>query len=314
MVAGTTACKKEAPVKEKTPVELHGQLKVVGTQLMDQKGDTLALHGISFGWHNAHSRFYNDSCVAFLASDWKCNVVRAAMGVDPDLGYKVDPEGSVKCITTVVDAAIQHGIYAIIDFHSHKINTPQAKTFFAQMATKYKDYPHVIYEIFNEPNDSCSWPDVKKYSEEVIAVIRAIDPDNLILVGCPRWDQEIQLVAADPLKNQTNIMYTMHFYAGTHKQWLRDRTDSALMKGIPVFISECAGMEANGDGPVDYAEWPLYLKWMDNRNLSWCTWSLSDKAESCSMLKHGAFATGYWPEEDIKEWGMISRTAIRARN
>jgi endoglucanase len=306
--------KKEAPVKEKTFVELNGKLQVKGTQLMNEYGDAVELHGVSFGWDCFHPRFYNDSCVTFLVQDWKANVVRAAMGVDPVLGYLADPEQSVKCVTDVVDAAIKNGVYVIIDFHSHKNHTPEAVKFFTEMAKKYGNNPHVIYEIFNEPDDQCTWPAVKKYSEKVIAAIRVVDPDNIILVGCPRWCQELQLVAADPLSNQSNLMYTMHFYAGTHKQWLRDRTDSAMIQGIPVFISECAGMEATGDGPVDYAEWPAFLNWMDQNHLSWCTWSLSDKAETCSMLKHGASSVGYWPEDDIKEWGKISRTAIQARN
>src|SRR5690606_18847362 len=108
-------------------------------------------------------------------------------------------------------------------------------------------HPNVIYEIFNEP-DKETWPEVKAYSTEVIAAIRAIDPDNIILIGCPQWDQDIHLVAADPIKNVSNIMYTVHYYAATHKQWLRDRCNAALAKGIPIFISESAGMEASGDG------------------------------------------------------------------
>lgn len=309
-----SCAKKEVPVKDKTFVELNGSLQIKGTQLMNQFGDSVVLRGVSFGWHCFHPKFYNDSCVTFLVKDWRANVLRAAMGVDPDWGYRKDPFGSVKLISKVVDAAIRNGVYVIIDFHSHKIHTKEALKFFTEMATKYGKSPNVIYEIFNEPDDQCSWPDVKAYSEQVVAAIRAIDPDNLILVGCPHWDQDIQLVAADPLKNQTNLMYTMHFYAGTHKQWLRDRTDSAIAQGIPIFISECAGMDATGDGPIDYTEWPAYLNWMDKNKLSWCTWSLSDKAETCSMLVNGSSATGSWPEEAIKEWGMITRTALQSRN
>ena len=310
-----SGCKKKASVvKEKTFVELNGKLQVKGTQLMNEKGDTLVLRGVSFGWHNFHPRFYTDSCVKWLSEDWKCSVVRAAMGVDPEKGYREDPEFGKKCVSTVVDAAIKEGIYVIIDFHSHKIHLNEAKTFFTDMATKYKDSPNVIYEIFNEPDDTCNWPDVKAYSEEIIKIIRAIDPDNIILVGCPRWDQEVQLVAEDPIQGQTNIMYTMHFYAGTHKQWLRDRTDSVMAKGIPVFVSECAGMEATGDGPVDYKEWPAFLNWMEDKNISWVVWSLSDKSETCSMLKHEASSNGFCPDELIKSWGMISRTAIRKGN
>jgi endoglucanase len=93
--------------------------------------------------------------------------------------------------------------------------------------------------------------DVKAYSEEVIKAIRTNDPDNIILVGSPHWSQDVHLAAEDPIKGYSNLMYTMHFYAGTHKKWLRDRTDDAIKKGLPVFISECAGMEATGDGPLD---------------------------------------------------------------
>jgi endoglucanase len=314
MILCVSGCKKEAPVKEKTFVELNGKLKVVGTQLMNEYGDTVILRGTSFGWHNFHPRFYNDSAVAWLVSDWKCNVVRASMGVGPEKGYLYDPEFGIKCVTTVVDAAIKHGIYVLIDFHSHKIHLNEAKTFFSEMATKYKDTPNVIYEIFNEPDDSCRWKDVKAYSNAVIGVIRAIDPDNIILVGSPRWDQDVNLAAADRIEGQSNLMYTMHFYAGTHKQWLRDRTDSVIASGLPIFISECAGMDCTGDGPVDYAEWPAYLKWMEANKLSWIVWSVSDKSETCSMLKHEAASTGNWPDDMVKEWGQISRTAIRKGN
>ena len=69
--------------------------------------------------------------------------------------------------------------------------------------------------MFNELNQE-SWPEVKVYAEAIIHVIRANDPDNVILVGCPHWDQDINLPAADPIRDQKNLMYTMHFYAATH--------------------------------------------------------------------------------------------------
>jgi len=101
-------------------------------------------------------------------------------------------------------------------------------------------------------------------------------------------------------------MYTMHFYAGTHKKWLRDRTDEAIAKGLPIFVSECAGMEASGDGPIDIAEAKNYFDWMDAKGLSWVVWSVSDKNESCSVLKPSAASDGNWKEEDIKEWGKMA--------
>lgn len=296
-----------------SPVAINGKLQVNGTQLCNQNGEAIMLRGASFGWHNLWPRFYNAKAVAWLATDWKCNVVRASMGVGLDDSYLENPEYALKCMTNVIDGAIKQGIYVLIDFHSHKLHTAEAKIFFSQMATKYKDAPNVIYEIWNEP-DYYTWEEVKTYSEELIKTIRAIDPDNIILVGSPHWDQDIHLVAEDPIKGQTNLMYTMHFYAGTHKQWLRDRTDAAMAKGIPIFVSECAGMEATGDGPVDEVEWKAFLDWMEARKISWIVWSVSDKNETCSMLLPRASAEGNWTDDLIKSWGKISRESIRKGN
>jgi len=235
------------------------------------------------------------------------------MGIEPAKGYLKDSADSKEKIEAVINGAIDAGIYAIIDWHSHNIQTKEAKGFFTEMATKYGKYPNVIYEIFNEP-DQESWKEVKAYSEEVIAAIRAVDPDNVILVGNPHWDQDVHLVADDPLQHQTNIMYTLHFYAATHKDELRKRGDYALRKGIPIFISESAGMEASGNGALNDEEWQRWIDWAERNKISWITWSVSDKDETCSVLKKTAASTGEWKEEDLKASGIRARELIRKYN
>ena len=291
-------------------VKQHGKLKVQGTQLVNVKGEPIALHGMSFGWSCFHPRFYTAGAVHELVKEWNSTVIRASLGIEPAKGYKQDPATQMQLIKTVVDAAIKEDVYVIIDWHSHNINLEEAKTFFRIMATEYHQYPNIIYEIFNEP-DNETWPEVKTYSESVINVIRAIDNNNIILVGSPRWDQEVQLPAADPIKGFSNLMYTMHFYAGTHKQWLRDRTIEAIRNGLPIFVSECAGMEATGDGPIDHVEWTKFKDWMDEKKISWLAWSVSDKAETCSVLNPTANSNGNWKEPDIKEWGQITKKALK---
>ena len=295
------------------PVKQHGQLKVVGTTLTDVNDKPVALQGMSFGWHNLWPRFYNAGAVNELVSEWHCTVVRASMGIElNDKGYLKDPEGSVQLMKNVIDACIKEGVYVIIDWHNHNIHLKEAKEFFKQMAIGYGKYPNVIYELFNEP-DYETWPEVKTYSEELIKTIRSIDAANIILVGSPKWDQDVQLPAADPIKGYDNLMYTMHFYAGTHKQWLRDRTDEAINKGLPIFVSECAGMEATGDGPIDHAEWNKFLTWMNAKQLSWVAWSVSDKLETCSILNPSAASNGKWKNDDIKEWGKLIKESLKIK-
>ncbi|MBO6200261.1 MAG: glycoside hydrolase family 5 protein, partial [Chryseobacterium sp.] len=290
----------------KNPVKEIGNLQLVGTQLSDSKGKPVRLVGTSFGWNNWHSKYYTKGAVKWLKEDWNVNVVRAAMGIEPDGAYLQKPEQNLKDIETVIDAAIKEGIYVIIDWHAHKMHPKEAKDFFDKMSKKYGKYPNVIYEVFNEPEKQ-SWEEVKSYAEDIIKTIRKNDPDNIILVGCPEWDQRIDLVQNNPIKNVTNVMYTVHFYAATHTQWLRDRTDEAIASGIPVFISESAGMEASGDGKFDFSEWQRYIDWMDDKKLSWITWSISSKDETCSMLLPTASADGNWKLSDLKTSGIRTR-------
>lgn len=292
------------------PMAIHGQLHVDGIQLKDKNNNAIVLHGVSFGWHNWWPRFYNAGTVDWLYKDWNCSVVRAAMGVEPANGYIDKPEWSKEKIKAVVNEAIKKGVYVIIDWHSHNIRLQEAKEFFIEMANTYKNYPNVLYEIFNEPERQ-TWKEVKDYSIEIIKTIRAIDPDNIILVGNPHWDQDINLAADDPITNFKNIMYTVHFYAATHKQFLRDRCEYALNKNIPIFISESAGMEASGNGAIDYAEWNRWIEWAESKKISWVTWSVADKDETCSVLLPSANSNGGWKKTDLKESGIKTRELLR---
>lgn len=288
-------------------------LRVQGTQLTDYNGDALVLRGVSYGWHNWWPRFYTKGSVEWLKNDWNVNVVRAAMGVEPDGAYLSNPEEAKEKVMTVVEAAIEADIYVIIDWHSHNINLEEAKAFFSEMAQLYGDKPNVIYEIFNEPEEQ-SWPEVKTYSIEVIKAIREHDPDNIILVGSPHWCQDLHSVADDPIKEYENLMYTLHFYAGSHKEELRARADYALSKNIPIFVSECASMDYTGDGPIDVLSFNAWLEWMEGNKISWVLWSVADKDETCSMLFPSASDTGTWKDTDLKPWAKIAKEGIRRGN
>jgi len=296
------------------PVSKHGQLKVQGVHLTDKNNQPVVLRGISFGWSNWYGKFYSGQTVDWLVSDWKCSVVRAAIGVEPAGAYISNPQLHTELAMNVIDAAIKNDIYVIIDWHSHNIRTPEALEFFKKMAAKYGNYPNIIYELFNEPVRQ-SWDDVKAYSETIIQAIREIDKNNVILVGCPHWDQDVHIAADSPIEGYTNLMYTLHFYAATHKESLRERADYALNKKLPLFVSECAAMEASGDGPLDKDSWNTWLKWMEANQISWACWSLSSKNETCSMIKDDSVdPKGPWSDNDLKEWGRIVRETLREKN
>jgi len=293
----------------------YGQLSVKGARVVDAKGEPVVLAGMSFGWHNWWPQYWNADAVKWLRDDWRCTVLRAAMGVEPDSGYLRQPGFSRTLVKRVVDACVRNGVYVIIDWHDHNAHqhADAAVKFFTEMAMTYGNTPNVIYEIYNEPAET-DWKTVKAYSEKVIAAIRAVDPDNLILVGSPHWDQDVNLVADDPITGFTNLLYTLHFYAATHKAWLRERADAALKKGIALFVSEYGGCEASGNGPNDINEWNLWMDWMDANGISWCNWCIADKRETCSDLRPGAAASGGWGAGDLTESGTIARNLILEKN
>jgi endoglucanase len=296
------------------PVKEHGQLYVDGKNLKDKNGNIYVLNGVSYGWHNWWPRFYNKGTVKWLRDDWNCSVLRAAMGVEPDKnGYLIKPEWSKEKIKAIIDGAIKNGIYVIIDWHCHNIRLNEAKIFFKEMASTYGKYPNIIYEIFNEPQRQ-SWEEVKAYSIELISEIRKIDPNNIILIGSPFWDQALDVVAENPISGYKNIMYTVHFYAATHKQWLRDKCNKAIDKGLPLFVSESSGMEANGNGNINYEEWKNWFEWMEKNNISWVSWSITDKNEKCSMVMPTANSEGNWKETDLTESGKFIRNELRKRS
>ena len=135
------------------------------------------------------------------------------------------------------------------------------------MARDYGSRNHVIYEIYNEPLQ-ISWSGaIKPYAEAVIAAIRAIDPDNLIVVGTPSWSQDVDAAAADPIAGP-NIAYALHFYAGTHGQFLRDKAQKALDAGAALFVTEWGSVNANGDGAVATSETDAWMDFLKARGIS----------------------------------------------
>jgi endoglucanase len=298
----------------KTPVEAYGQLHVKGTKIVTQYGKSIQLRGMSFFWSQWIGKYYNYDCVKWLRNDWRCTVVRAAMAVESD-GYLANPEVEKQKVIDVVDAAIELGIYVIIDWHDHNAQNhqSQAVSFFTEMARLYCSYPNVIYEPFNEPLE-VAWNTVlKPYHEAVIAGIRQYDPDNIVICGTRTWSQQVSEAAQNPLSDP-NVAYTLHYYASTHKQWLRNNAQAALNKGVALWVTEYGTTESSGTGYIDVAETNAWWDFMDKNQISWCNWSVADKSENSAALLPGASATGGWTEAMITTSGKMVRNELRAKN
>ena len=289
----------------------NGLLRVSGNKIVNKKNNPVSFAGNSFFWSNDNwggEKFYNSSTVEWLKTDWGSKIVRAAMGVEDPGGYLENKQANKVRVKIIVEAAIEEGIYVIIDWHSHNAeeHLDEAKLFFKEMAQSYGQFENVIYEIYNEPLD-VSWSEVvKPYAIQVIQVIREIDPDNLIIVGSPEWSQRVDLVAEDPITTFSNIAYSLHFYTVHHQDWLRERASDAINNGIPIFVTEWGSI---GYSMTD-SEANKWMNWCYINKISHVNWAVNDKEEEWSIVIPGASPTGQWQESDLTGAGKLAKSII----
>ena len=293
-------------------VSYNGWLKIENNTLVNERKEKIRLKGISTHGLQWYSKYANYDMMKSLKEELGINLFRIAMYTEEN-GYIYNKSLKNK-VEEIVENAKKLDMYVIIDWHILSDGDPlmhkeEAKEFFREMSLKYKDYPNVIYEICNEPNGNVTWENnIKPYAEEVIKEIRENSKKSIIIVGTPTWSQEVD----KPAKNKINdelVMYALHFYLGTHTEWLRERVKEAL-KNIPIFVSEWGVSDASGNGGVYKEETIKWINFMKENNLSYAVWSLSDKNESSALLIPGA-SENKIIDDNLSEAGKLIKSVIK---
>lgn len=307
--------------KEDNPYKAHGKLAVSGTDLVDASGSKFRLKGVSTHGLTWFADFVSKDTYQYFKDSFGINLVRFAMYTDTGDSYGYCSGGNKSEIEELlgkgVDAATDLGLYAIIDWHILNDNDPNmhiddAKDFFDRISKKYASYGNVIYEIANEPNGGTTWDSVKSYAETIIPIIRKNAPDAIIIVGTPTWSQDVDVAAADPITDQTNLMYAVHFYAATHKDDLRNKVQSALDSGLPVFVSEFGLCDASGNGSIDYDQSDAWFDLINDKNLSYAAWNISNKAETSSLFDSSCTKTSGFTDDDLSDSGRYIKEKIES--
>lgn len=300
-----------------TPVGTNGQLHVCGVKLCNQYNRPVQLRGMSTHGIQWFSKCYNDASLDALANDWKADLLRVAMYVQ-ESGYETDPAGFTARVNGIVDMAEARGMYALIDFHTltpgdPNYNLDRAKTFFASVAARNADKKNVIYEIANEPN-GVSWTAIKSYAEQVIPVIRAADPDAVVIVGTRGWsslgvsDGSNESEVVNNPVNAANIMYAFHFYAASHKDAYRATVSRAASR-LPLFVTEFGTVSATGGGAMDGASTAAWLDLLDQLKIGYANWTYSDASESSAALRPGTCDGG-----DYSSSGVLTESGALLKN
>ena len=327
-LTGTT---KDIPFSQ-TPVGKHGKLhlkKVAGygnaPVIVDKNDNPYQLRGASshgIQWDVGYN-YVNKGAMQSLRDEWGVNLFRMACYVTQD-GYTVGAQSRMdQKIEEGVQAAKELGMYVIVDWHIHAENPHTtkswAKDFFKKYATKYKDYDNVIFEICNEPT-GVQWytgggNDLYSYCKEIAGIIRDCGSDALIVCGTNTWSQDVEDVAKKPLKDDgfEDILYTFHFYSGSHYADKMAKVKTATADGTPIFVTEFGICDASGNGGFDTANADAWIKLCDSYNISYACWSFCNKGESASYLSTSCSkTTGGYVASDLATTGIWLVNTYRA--
>lgn len=287
-------------------------LKVKGTQLVNSRGKKVQLKGVSTHGVSWYPEYVNQKAFTQMKKKWGINAVRLAVYTAEYNGYCTGDAANRKALEKRIDQGVQYatkaGLYVIIDWHILSDGNPktyekQAVAFFRKMASKYKNHTNVLYEICNEPNGGTSWETIRTYAKKIVKTIRAKDKKAVIIIGTPTWSQDVDIVADSPLKGYKNLMYSLHFYAGTHGEYLRAKAQTALDKGLPLFVSEFGISDASGNGSLNKDEGSKWMKFLKKNKISYMGWSLCNKEESSALIKSSCKKTSGWNSRDLTPWG-----------
>ena len=309
-----------------SPFSENGQLAIKNGRVVNNSGQTFVIkgvstHGLSFTENGVPFKNYvNSAAFKELRDNWGVNTIRMAMYTSEYNGYCVGDEANRTALKQVIKNGVKYasdlGMYCIIDWHilndgsgNPLTQKDQAVAFFSEISgwVAASGYKNVLYEICNEPNSDGSsensWSHIKSYANAVIPAIRTNDKSSIIIVGTPTWSQDVERPLADPITDYSNIAYSFHFYAGTHKEDMRSRLENALKNNLPVIVTEFGICDASGNGSLDTDQANAWMKLLDQYGVGRTAWSLCCKNESASLLKSSCTKTSGFSDSDLSQAG-----------
>jgi hypothetical protein len=320
---------------DKMPLALH----VDGNQIKNAKGETIWLQGVaipSMEWTNGGENILKS--VKEALTNWNANTIRLCVKENFWAGkgpYQSDGGAYQRqVVEDAINLAGAHGAYTIIDLHRFRAPEKVHAEFWQDMATRYKNHPAVIFEIFNEPHD-ISWEvwrnggfvstgkkkaDVVAENKEklkgfesigmqaLVDTIRNTGAKNLIIAGGLDWAYDLSGITRgfaldDPGGN--GIGYVSHVYPWK-RDWQGKFLDAAAK--YPVVITECGAPKERmsfipESAHEDPSTWvPDFLGLVQKHKLHWTAWSFHPKA-SPVLIKD-------WTYEPNDYWGLPAKRAL----
>ncbi len=265
-------------------VESTPWLHVEGIHIKDPKGNKVVLRGVSLPdiALNDYREGAGKSATELIEmltdreKGWYSTVIRLPVYPIWKLGYNTNPNRyDQRYIRPAVEKCVEKNIYCIIDWHY--VDDPreldrETRAFWSDIASKYKDYPNIMFEVFNENKTDMSWEEWKSIVQPWVNLIQDYAPRNLILVGAPHYAQHLFDAPENPIDGK-NIVYVAHIYPGLEQRhwdtWMFNTADK-----IPLFVTEWGFRKDSGkitSGTISNYGIAIKNK-LEEHNLSWTSW------------------------------------------
>jgi endoglucanase len=282
-----------APPQEPLPV-----IAVQGNRFVNQQGETVVFRGLalsdpaSLQERGQWNRGYLEA-----ARSWNANLVR--FPVHPQAWRDLGERAYLQLLDDGIRWAGELGMYVIIDWHTignpltdvyHRPNyiTSRGETFrfWYTIASRYAQNPTVAFhELFNEPTNQggrmgrMPWAEYRAYIEELVHMIRQINPRSIPLIAGFDWAYELRNIREDPV-GFPGVAYVSHPYPQKRNppweaQWQADW--GYVAETYPVICTEFGFMSADGRGahvPVigDETYGEALIAFLEKRGISWTPW------------------------------------------
>jgi endoglucanase len=228
-----------------------------------------------------------------------------------------------KHLRPAVDYCAERGVYCIVDYHRHRGNSEDHKytsdamdaeltMFWETIAPEFAEDSHVLYEVYNEPiapfqgryepgvdvsptDDKAieTWRTWKEAAQPWVDTIREHAPQNLILIGSPRWTQWTYQAQRDEFDGE-NLAYTGHVYAHPNLRPL-SKFFGTPAEEVPVFMTEFGWGQYGADwlkGTAEKEGEQFTDLFESYENIHWQVWCFDSKW-SPAMLDHDWTVNSY---------------------
>ncbi len=276
---------------------LQGPFTVTGATVHDANGNVVVFRGV-----NRYGLEMTADPASFTRNDvdrvkaWGANVVRVPLGEQFWLSTKCQYDsGYAARVRKVVDWINADGMLALLDLHwsttsacgtpgqQSMADYPASVTFWQQVATAYKNWPLVAFDLYNEPQNISDqvWRNGGKATSNGVAykaagmqqlykAVRGTGADNLVFVSgntdATTWPTTAPI-------SGSNVVYAVHAYncgappctAGYDPTWVLQRFTG---HGVPVMVTEFGWPDGRDGTFLDNV-----ISWAEGQGWGWSAWA-----------------------------------------